>query len=79
MQKLHHSFRVCEKLRKHIKMLLSHGCMYNVSNHNLLFHASCPLNADGSLKEVEALPRKEILWYGPHAQHWHDYPCRLQY
>lgn len=53
MQKLHHSFRVCEKLRKHIKMLLSHGCMYNVSNHNLLFHASCPLNADGSLKEVE--------------------------
>jgi fructose-1,6-bisphosphatase-3 len=22
-------------------------------NHNLLFHASCPLNADGSLKEVE--------------------------
>ena len=52
MQKLHHSFRVCEKLRKHIKMLLSHGCMYNVSNHNLLFHASCPLNADGSLKEV---------------------------
>ncbi len=53
MQKLHHSFRVCEKLRKHIKMLLSHGCMYNVSNHNLLFHASCPLNADGSLKEVK--------------------------
>ncbi|MBQ8705992.1 MAG: fructose-1,6-bisphosphatase [Paludibacteraceae bacterium] len=52
MQKLHHSFRVCEKLHKHIKMLLSHGCMYNVSNHNLLFHASCPLNADGSLKEV---------------------------
>ena len=53
MQKLHHSFRVCEKLRKHTKMLLSHGCMFKISNHNLLFHASCPLNADGSLKEVE--------------------------
>ncbi|MBR1412479.1 MAG: fructose-1,6-bisphosphatase [Prevotella sp.] len=53
MDKLHHSFRVCEKLRKHIKMLLSHGCMYNICNQNLLFHASCPLNADGSLKEVE--------------------------
>ena len=53
MEKLHHSFRVCEKLRKHIKMLLSHGCMYNICNQNLLFHASCPLNADGSLKEVE--------------------------
>ncbi len=53
MDKLHHSFRVCEKLRKHIKMLLSHGCMYTICNQNLLFHASCPLNADGSLKEVE--------------------------
>ena len=58
MHRLHHSFRVCEKLRKHMKMLLSHGCMYNISNHNLLFHASCPLNADGSLKEVEIYPGK---------------------
>ena len=58
MQKLHHSFRVCEKLLKHMKMLLSHGCMYLISNHNLLFHASCPLNADGSLKEVEIYPGK---------------------
>ena len=53
MQRLHHSFRVSEKLRKHIKMLLSHGCMYTICNQNLLFHASCPLNSDGSLKEVE--------------------------
>ena len=53
MEKLHHSFRVCEKLQKHCKMLLSHGCMYAICNQNLLFHASCPLNADGSLKEVE--------------------------
>ncbi len=53
MEKLHHSFRVCEKLQKHVKMLLSHGCMYSICNQNLLFHASCPLNEDGSLKEVE--------------------------
>ena len=53
MEKLHHSFRVCEKLQKHIKMILSHGCMYSICNQNLLFHASCPLNEDGSLKEVE--------------------------
>ena len=53
MQRLHHSFRVSEKLRKHIKMLLSHGCMYSICNQNLLFHASCPLNSNGSLKEVE--------------------------
>ena len=53
MERLHHSFRASEKLQKHIKMILSHGCMYAICNQNLLFHASCPLNADGSLKEVE--------------------------
>ena len=56
MQKLEHSFRVSEKLHKHIRLLLQHGCMYSVYNNNLLFHASVPLNADGTLKEVEATP-----------------------
>ena len=56
MQKLHHSFRVSEKLHKHIRTLLSHGCMYAIHNSNLLFHASCPLEEDGSLKEVEIYP-----------------------
>lgn len=50
--KLHHSFRISEKLQKHIRCLLSHGCMYGIFNGNLLFHASIPLNEDGSLKEV---------------------------
>ena len=58
MRKLHHSFRVSEKLRKHIRTILSHGCMYNICNQNLLFHASVPLNADGTLKEVEILGRR---------------------
>lgn len=53
INRLHHSFITSEKLRKHIKSLLSHGCMYAVYNSNLLFHASIPLNEDGSLKEVE--------------------------
>lgn len=53
MSKLHHSFAVSEKLHKHIRILLSHGCMYAVYNSNLLFHASIPLNDDGTLKEVE--------------------------
>ena len=52
VSKLHHSFRISEKLQKHIRCLLSHGCMYGVFNGNLLFHASIPLNEDGSLKEV---------------------------
>ncbi|MBO4463322.1 MAG: fructose-1,6-bisphosphatase [Prevotella sp.] len=55
MQKLHHSFRVSEKLRKHIRTILSHGCMYKICNQNLLFHASVPLNNNGTLKEVEIL------------------------
>ena len=59
MQKLHHSFRISEKLHKHIRTLLSHGCMYSISNSNLLFHASIPLCEDGSLKEVEIYPGKK--------------------
>ena len=57
--KLHHSFSVCEKLHKHIRVMLQHGCMYGIYNNNLLFHASCPLNEDGSLKEVEIYPGKK--------------------
>ena len=59
MQKLHHSFRISEKLHKHIRTMLSHGCMYAIHNSNLLFHASIPLNEDGSLKEVEIYPGKK--------------------
>jgi fructose-1,6-bisphosphatase-3 len=59
MKKLHHSFRISEKLQKHIRILLSHGCMYAISNSNLLFHASIPLNDDGSLKKVEIYPGKK--------------------
>lgn len=53
--KLHSSFMHSEKLRKHIRCIFRYGCMYNICNSNLLFHASVPLNADGSLKEVEIL------------------------
>ncbi len=52
MKRLHHSFRISEKLQKHIRCLFSHGSMYNICNSNLLFHASVPLNADGSLRQV---------------------------
>ena len=52
MNKLHHSFVSSEKLKKHMRCLFRYGCMYTVSNSNLLFHASVPLNEDGSLKEV---------------------------
>lgn len=55
VDKLMHSFRMSTRLRKHVNCLLSSGCLFGVYNNNLLFHASVPLNADGSLKEVELL------------------------
>ena len=67
MQKLHHSFRISEKLHRHIRTLLSHGSMYSICDQNLLFHASVPLNEDGSLKEVEILGKscagRELMDY----------------
>ncbi len=58
VKSLHHSFRVSDKLKKHIRFFLTHGCMYGIYNNNLLFHASVPLNEDGSLKDVDILGEK---------------------
>ena len=55
VDKLMHSFHMSTRLRKHVNCLLSSGCLYGIYNNNLLFHASVPLNADGTLKEVELL------------------------
>lgn len=68
ISKLHHSFVVSEKLRSHINLILRRGCMFKKVNGNLLYHASIPLNADGSFKAVEILPGKsykgrELLYH----------------
>ena len=47
------SFHISERLQRHVQVLLRHGSMYAVYNSNLLFHASVPLNADGSLRELD--------------------------
>ena len=60
IDRLHHSFTSSEKLRSHIRALLRHGCMYNIVNHNLLYHASIPLTKDGKLKEVEIAPGEKL-------------------
>lgn len=49
---LHHSFINSEKLRKHIYCLLRHGSFYLARNNNLMYHASIPMNADGSFRAV---------------------------
>lgn len=53
MERLRRSFQVSDKLHAHIRLLLQHGCMYSIYNGNLLFHASVPLDADGTLREVD--------------------------
>ena len=52
IRRIHHSFQSSEKLKKHMRCFFTHGSMYQVCNSNLLFHASVPLNEDGTLKEV---------------------------
>lgn len=58
LAKLKHSFLVSDKLRRHVELMFSHGCLYNIVNSNLLFHASVPMNPDGTLKEVKVYDRK---------------------
>ena len=50
MHRIHSSFMNSEKMKKHMRCLCTYGVMYLVCNSNLLFHASVPLNADGSFK-----------------------------
>ena len=53
VEKIHYSFMNSEKLKKHMRCLFTYGGMYLVSNSNLLYHASVPLNEDGSFKRVK--------------------------
>ena len=52
VQGLRHFFLISEHLQSHVQQLLKHGQMYGIYNANLLFHASVPMNEDGTLKEV---------------------------
>ncbi len=52
MNRLHHSFEMSDRFKKHIRCLLKRGGMYGIYNSNLLFHASIPLTENGELKEV---------------------------
>jgi len=52
VSRIHHSFRVSEKLKQHVRCMFHHGAMFTICNSNLLFHASIPMNADGTFKDV---------------------------
>ncbi|MFI3282174.1 MAG: fructose-1,6-bisphosphatase [Rikenellaceae bacterium] len=58
VEELHYSFVHSEKLRLHMRCLFANGGMYLSYNSNLLFHASVPLNEDGSFKKVELCGKK---------------------
>ena len=53
MERLKSAFRNCEKLQKHMGLLLDKGGLYRVYNGNLLLHGSVPLNEDGSFRKVQ--------------------------
>lgn len=52
MARLRSSFVHCEKLQRHVQLLLKKGSMYKVFNGNLLYHGCVPLNEDGSFCSV---------------------------
>ena len=58
MARLEAAFIGSEKLQRHMRFFLDAGSLYKVSNGNLLFHAGVPLNADGSLMEVDVFGEK---------------------
>ena len=49
---LRHFFLISEHFQSHVQQLLKHGQLYGIYNENLLFHASVPMNEDGTLKQV---------------------------
>lgn len=49
---MHGCFTGSERLRRHIRCMLHRGSFYLARNNNLLYHASIPLNEDGSFKTV---------------------------
>ena len=52
MGQLARSFRMSEKMQRHLRRLYQHGSLFLVRNGFLLYHASIPLNADGSFTTV---------------------------
>ena len=52
MSKLRFSFMNSEKMRTHMRWLYAAGSLYLVRNSNLLFHASMPMNEDGTFMKV---------------------------
>ncbi|MCI6616549.1 fructose-1,6-bisphosphatase [Ruminococcus sp.] len=55
VRKLRYAFVSCEKLKKHINLLLNKGSLYKVTNNNLLFHGCIPMTSGGEFRKTEIL------------------------
>lgn len=53
LDRLVHSFKNSEKLKRHVEFLFNKGSIYLVYNSNLLYHACIPLNTDGTFRKFE--------------------------
>lgn len=52
MERLEMAFQQCEKLQRHMLLLLNKGNIYKVFNNNLLYHGCMPLDKHGNFKRV---------------------------
>ncbi|WAW14210.1 fructose-1,6-bisphosphatase [Peptostreptococcus equinus] len=53
VNKLVNSFKMSDKLQKHVNFMFSKGSIYLKHNGNLLIHGGVPLNEDGSFMEMK--------------------------
>lgn len=58
MNRLRTSFRHCDKLQRHMDLMLKKGSLYKAYNGNLLYHGCVPMNEDGSFTEVSIFGEK---------------------
>lgn len=52
VRKLRYAFVSCEKLKKHIGLLLNKGSLYKVTNGNILFHGCIPMTESGEFRKI---------------------------
>lgn len=53
MERLQAAFEHCEKLQRHMMLLLNKGSIYKVYNNNLLYHGCVPLDENGEFRKVD--------------------------
>ncbi len=58
MKRLRTSFIHCEKLQRHVRLMLKRGSMYKIYNGNLLYHGCVPMNEDGSFVKVNVFGKE---------------------